>query len=538
MKVSASGVRGVAGVCRRVSQFIAVLAISTGLVAGCQVSSPGNRANTLVMALTSEPARLNPLFISDLNSFIVSGFVFNGLTRFDADLNVIPDLAESWQILKGGREIRFKLRQHVRWHDGNEFSADDVVFTYRAALSPRFASPRASQFGPVEDVQALDRHTVRVLYREPYGSALASWTLGILPVHAFKGRDMGNGAFDREPIGTGPYILESWTPGQNLVFRSHSGYFRGEPRIKKMVVKIVPDVSSRLLEARKGTLDVTEVGVSQYLSVGEKNGNVKGLVRYRTPSFRYAFLGFNLRYGPFKDRRVRQAISHAIDKEGIVRSVLRGLGSPSTGPYPPGVWYASTKAGSFRYDPSRAEKLLSDAGWRRDDKGAQMKAGRPFSFTLLTNYENEEHGKLAQIVQSDLKAIGIDVKIQQLEWQTFRHEVISKHHFDAVILSRAYIWDPDIFDLWHSSKTGEGEWNFLSYSSQEVDHLLERGRGTVDRETRAGIYRGIHERIAEDQPCVFLYDSDGLFLANKRVKGIRSSPLGIYNFLEGFSLSE
>ncbi len=493
---------------------------------------------TIVIAMAAEPHRLNPLFVSDFTSSTVSQWVFRGLAKLDDNLEVVPDLAESWHMSADGRTLTFRLRRGVTWHDGRPFTSRDVLFTFRRLVDPAVPSPHKAMFETVRDIAAPDEQTVVVQYRRPFGSALAAWTVGILPEHRFAGGAVDDAAFDEHPVGTGPYRLTAWKRGTELRFEAFAGYHVGQPKTRRLAVRIVPDGATRLLELRQRHVDIAEISAGQ-LQGSNSNGlgaKANGLRLITAPSMRYGFLGFNLRNERFRDPRVRRAMSHAINKEAIIKSVFNGHASPSSGPYPPQAWYGSPDAPQYRYDPEEALRLLGRAGWRRDGSGHLQKDGKAFTLTILTNFETDEHQKVAQIIQHDLASLGIDVKISLLEWQAFRHQAIDSRAFDAVILSRAYLWDPDAYELWHSSKTGAGDWNFLSYSNPAADRLLEEGRSTTDRAKRQAIYRRVHNLIAGDQPCVFLYNIDGLFLASDRVEGITPSPLGIYQNIARFTL--
>jgi peptide/nickel transport system substrate-binding protein len=515
-----------------------LIVFSLLVLAGCGNRGANNRNDTIVIAFSNEPNRLNPVFLSDLTSYTLSGWVFNGLTKLDDELNVVRDLAESWSISQDGLMITFYLKKGILWHDGKELTAKDVIFTFNTIVSPQIATPRSSQFGPVQSIQALDPYTIIVKYKEPYGSALMSWTIGIVPEHILKDLRNDFADFDRAPIGTGPYRLREWISGQRLVFEAFEQHFSGTPQIKKVVVRILPDATTRLLELKKGGIDMMELTPLQFAKNTGNNTLASHFVKYRSPSYRYAFFGFNLLDERFRDKRVRDAIGYGIDKEAMIASVLFGLGEQSTGPYPPGTWYGNSSLKHFQYDPEKAVILLREAGWQGENNGLLKKKGKPFSFTILTNFESEENSKIAQIIQNSLKTLGMDVKINQLEWQTFRHDVINKHEFETIVLSRAYMWDPDLFDLWHSSRKGEGNWNFMSYQSPWADSLLEKGRRTQARPDRAEIYKKFHAVIAEEKPCIFLYSADGLFIAHKRIKGVKPSPQGIYQNIKDFFVSE
>jgi peptide/nickel transport system substrate-binding protein len=504
------------------------------IVAGCGNRTGSMGDDTIVIAFSNEPNRLNPIFLSDLTSFTLSGWIFNGLTKLDDNLNIVGDLAESWSVSQDGLTITFHLRKGVLWHDGKEFTSGDVLFTFNSIMASTVPSPRSGQFGPVESIDSPNPYMIRVRYREPYGSALMSWTIGIVPAHVLQNSNIDLVTFDRSPVGTGPYRLKEWVSGQKLVFEAFGQHFSGSPKTKHIVVRVLPDASIRLLEMKKGGIDLMELTPLQFAKHTDNNSIVSNFVKYRSPSFRYAFFGFNLLDERFRDKKVRDAIGYAIDRDAMIGSVLFDLGGKSTGPYPPGIWYSNNNERHVQYDPKRAAALLFEAGWVKGNDGILRKGGEVFSFTILTNYENEENSKVAQIIQNNLKVLGVEVKINQLEWQTFRHDVINRHTFDTVVLSRAYMWDPDIFDLWHSSRRREGEWNFMSYQSPLADTLLEQGRKTFEIKKRAWLYKRFHAVIAGEKPCIFLYNADGLFIAHKRIKGVKSSPQGIYQNVKDF----
>ena len=232
---------------------------------------------------------------------------------------------------------------------------------------------------------------------------------------------------------------------------------------------------------------------------------------------------------------VRQALSYAINRGNIIDGVLLGIGRPCTGPYSDVSWAYNPHAKSYEYDPGRARRMLAEAGWEDvNDDGILEKNGKPFRFTIMTNQGNSERIHAAEIMQQNLKAVGIDVNIRVMEWQAFL-EQIDKRSFDAMILGWSMSRDPDLYDIWHSSKTRKGEYNFIGYKNPEVDRLLVQGRRIFDVEKRKKIYYRIHEILSEEQPYAFLYVPDATPIVHKRFKGIVPAPLGIfYNFREWY----
>ncbi|MEW6214552.1 MAG: ABC transporter substrate-binding protein, partial [Nitrospirota bacterium] len=257
--------------------------------------------------------------------------------------------------------------------------------------------------------------------------------------------------------------------------------------------------------------------------------------KFRYPSFGYTYLGYNLLDPRFSDKRVRQALTHAINKRDIIDGVLLGYGTPCTGPFPPESWAYNPEVKDLEYNLVKARMLFTQAGWKTGKNGFLEKDGKTFSFTVLVNQGNEARLKTAQIIKENLKKVGVDMNIKVLEWQTMLHEFIDRKRFEAVIMGWALSRDPDAYDIWHSSKTREGEFNFISYRNEEIDRLLLSGRRTFDIEKRRKIYYRIHEILVEDQPYTFLYVPDALPVLHKRFKGVEKAPLGIwYDFIHWY----
>lgn len=491
--------------------------------------------NTITVGSLADAKRLIPLLASDSASGDISGWIYNGLTKYDKNIKVIGDLAESWEISPDGLIIIFHLRRNVFWHDGKEFTSEDVLFTYKTVTDPKIPTPYSSNYGPVEKVEALDKYTVKVVYKEPYAPALESWGMGIIPKHILDGKDITNEFYNRNPIGTGPYKLKEWITGQKIILEAFNKYFEGRPNIDRFISRVIPDTATMFLELKFGGIDFMGLTPPQYKLQANSDLFKRYFQKFRYPSFGYTYLGYNLLDKRFSDKRVRQAITYAIDKKAIIAGVLLGFGNPCTGPFPPESWAYNPNVKDYEYSPEKAIKLLNEAGWIMGEDGLLKRNGEPFKFTVLVNQGNEARLKTAQIIKENLKKIGIDMSIKVLEWQALLHEFIDKKRFEAVIMGWALSRDPDIYDIWHSSKTREGEFNFISYKNEEVDRLLLEGRRTFDIEKRKRIYHRIHEILAEEQPCTFLYVPDALPILHKRFKGVERAPIGIWhNFIHWY----
>ena len=490
----------------------------------------------IVEGSIGDASNLIPLLSSDSTSHGISSLVFNGLVKYDKDINIVGDLAESWKISRDGLVITFHLRKGVTWHDGHTFTAHDVLFTYRVTIDPKTPTAYAGDFLKVKKAEVLDDYTFRVTYDKPFAPALMSWGSSVLPKHLLEGKDITTSPLARHPVGTGPYIFKEWVPGQKIVLISNPDYFESRPYIDGYIMRIIPDDATMFLELRANGIDRKNLTPLQYTRQTENNLFRKNFNKYRYLSFSYTYMGYNLKNPLFADKRVRQAIAYGINKDEIIRGVLLGLGKEATGPFKPGTWVYNPHVKAYPYDPDKAKGLLADAGWKDNDgDGILDKDGQPFVFEIITNQGNEIRAKCAEIIQRRLGEIGIKVKIRILEWAAFVNDFINKRRFDATILGWTVPLDPDIYDVWHSSKMGPQELNFISYKNEEVDTLIERGRSTFNQKERKKYYDRIQEILAEEQPYLFLYVPDALPIIHARFRGVEPAPLGIgHNFIKWY----
>jgi peptide/nickel transport system substrate-binding protein len=493
--------------------------------------------DALIEGTIGEPSVLIPMLAGDSASHSVSGLIFNGLVKYDTDLSVTGDLAESWDISENGLVITFRLKKGVKWSDGVEFTAEDVMFGYQTIIHEDTPTAYKEDYLQVKKAEVLDRYTFRVTYDQPFAPALTSWgSLTILPKHLLEGKDVTKSALTRNPVGMGPYKLTRWTPGQEVVLDVNRDYFEGRPYISRYMYRIIPDPATMFLELKAGRIDLMGLTPIQYTKQTDTEFFNKNFQKFRYPVFSYTHMAFNLKHPFFQDKRVRQAIAYAIDKEEIVDVILFGLGSPATGPYVPNTWPYNPEVKKYEHNPDKARELLAEAGWRdTDGDGILDRDGRPFSFTVITNMGNSLRMNTATIIQWKLRQVGIKVDIRALEFSTFINDFINKRRFEAVILGWSIGLDADQYDIWHSSKTKEKEFNFVSYGNPEVDRLLEEGRRTFDLEERKKAYFRIQEILAEELPYIFLYVPDATPIVHSRFKGIKPSPIGIsYNLPKWF----
>jgi len=460
--------------------------------------------------------------------------IFNGLVKYDKDVNLAPDLAQSWEIKDGGLTIIFHLRKDVFWHDGHPFTAQDVEFTYKKLIDPNVRTPYSGDFERIKSFEVIDKYTLCLTYKEPHAPALASWGMFIMPKHLLENEDLNTTSFSRHPVGTGPYKFKSWLSQEKIELAANDAYYEHRPHIDRYIYRIIPDESTLFLELLTQGIDSSGLTPLQYDRQTDGDFFKRYYRKFMLPSFGYTYLGYNLMNPKFKDKRVRQALNFAVDKPEIIRMVLLGYGSVCTGPYSPESWAYNKEIIPADFDPAKAKALMKEAGWEDSDGDGWLdRNGEVFEFTIITNQGNEERIKVAQIIQKRLRDIGVRVKIKIVEWSVFLTEFIDKRNFEAVLLGWTLSRDPDNYDIWHSSKTKEGEFNFIGYKNAYVDELLVEARRTFDQKLRASYYHNIQRIIYEEQPCMFLYVPDGLLALHNRFQGISPAPLGIsYNFID------
>jgi len=492
--------------------------------------------DTFIEASIGEPSNLLPILATDSSSSEINGLVYSGLVRYDKELKLEGELAESWDISPDNLTITFHLRKGVKWHDGEPFTSADVMFTYQLYIDPETPTAYAESYKQVLHAEAPDEHTFRVTYEKPYAPALGSWGMRVLPKHLLEGTPITKSPLSRKPVGTGPYVFKEWTPGEKVVLEANPDYFEGRPFLKRVVYRVIPDQSTQFLLLRNGDLDYMDLTPIQYQTQTDTLAFERRFNKYRYLAFSYTYLGYNLERPLFQDRRVRQALSYAINKDEIIEGVLLGLGQAATSPYKPDTWVYNRNVHRYPYDPDKARELLAEVGWRdSNNDGILDKDGKPFRFTIITNQGNDLRIKSGEILQQRFREIGVDVKLRVIEWAAFLKDFIHAGNFDACILGWSGGPEPDQYNIWHSSKTGPRQLNFIHFRNEEVDHLLEVGRRTFDQQKRKQVYDRFQEILAEEQPYTFLYVAEALPVVASRFRGIEPAPAGItHNFIRWF----
>jgi peptide/nickel transport system substrate-binding protein len=503
-----------------ITLFIALLALASLL--GCAHKPP---ADTLVMIIESSPANLDPRIGTDAQSERIGKLIFDSLVRRNEHFQLQPSLAERWEIPDPLTYI-FHLRSGIRFHDGRSLTARDVKWTFDSIIDGSTITPKASTFRLVKSVEAPDEQTVIFRLKEPNATLLwnvSDGAVGIVPYGA--GTDL-----KQSPIGSGPFRFVSAVQDSDVVLARNDDYWGEHVSIPKVRFMVVPDSTTRALELRKGSADVAVNALGSDVVVAlQHEPDLKVMV---TPGTIYAYLAFNLRDPSLRDARVRQAVAYALDRETVIKYLWRDLARPAAGMLPSQHWAYTDDVMHYPHDPTRAEQILDQAGYRRGTDGVR------FRLTMKTSTE-ETSRLMAAVFQQQLKKVGIAVDIRSFEFATFYSDVV-KGAFQMYSLR----WiggneDPDIFEhVFHSASFPPKRANRSYYVNPKVDRLIDEGRRELDLPKRKQIYTELQRIVAEDLPYISLWYMDNVIVHNRRVQNIEASASGNYDFLRRVRLAQ
>ena len=482
---------------------------------GCAATPKPSQVITL--AVLSSPNSLDPRIGSDETSQRVHQLVYDYLLALDDQLRVVGGLASSWEQADPLTYI-IHLRQGVKFHDGHELTADDVVFTFGCFIDPAFVSPRKGAYRTLDRVEAVDPYTVRFTLKEPFGSFPIQLVMPVVPKGA--GPELRD-----HPIGTGPYKFVSFAVDDNVTLTAFPDYFRGKPANDGIVLKVVPDEIMRALELRKGSVDMVVNDLSPdviYQLAAEKSVTIA-----ESPGTDYAYVGINMRDPILKDKRVRHALGYAIDRQAIVDHLRRGLARPAIGILPPASWAFDEGVFQFTHDPARARTLLDEAGYR-DPDGDGPEPRLRLSLKVSTN----EFIRLqAAVIQQDLKQVGIDLDVRSYEFATLYADVL-KGNFQLFTLQWVGVSDPDMLRrVFHSKQMPPNGFNRGYYENPEVDRLIDQAMAATSDADRRRLYVDAQRLLAEDAPYISLWYKTNVAVSRTQIEGVKLTPSAEFTFL-------
>jgi peptide/nickel transport system substrate-binding protein len=491
---------------------VIVIAIAVPLViTRLTISQPVQKV--LVVGTTYDPKTLDPAQAYDIASAIVIQNIYDTLVGYKPGTSELaPKLAERWESNENVSVWTFYLRKGVKFHDGTELTADIVKYSIERAK--KLQGPPAFLLDVIDKVEVVDKYTVRFVLKHPFSPfpALAAFTIfSPVPPNATN--------LDEKPIGTGPFKLESWKKGEQVVLVANKDYWRGPPKVDKVIIRIYPDPTTLRVALEKGEIDIALGIQPQDIEALSKNPNIKmvsidGVV--------IEWLGMNHRRAPFNNTLFRKAINYAIDYDYILKIVLRGTATRLYGPLPPAIfgYDPEVEKYGYRYNPELAKKLLAEAGYPEGRGLRELEL-------IISSAERAERKDIAAVIQRNLKEIGINIRIVDLDWSSFLDRLFN-HDFDMYMVD----WFPDYVDPddWIVPLFTTYGLGIDGYNNTVVDELALKARQLTELNERIAIYKQLQKIIVEDAPWVFLYVPKLYVFMQKNVEGFILYPVYYIDF--------
>jgi ABC-type transport system substrate-binding protein len=513
----------------RPAVFRIILAfVLASLLSGCHKSDDGRLPGYLYLRLNNNPTTLDPALITDVQGGGIAAKLFNGLVRFNENLDIVPDIAQAWKLSDDQLTYNFRIRYDVTFSNGRKVTAQDVKYSFERVLMPQTKAPLtwvldkiegagdviAGKAAHVSGIRVVNDQTLAIKLEKPYGpflSLLAMTTAYVIPREEVEriGQDFGT-----HPVGTGPYVLHEWKHGQHLILTSREDYFDGRSRLSGIYYRVIPEDLTAVVEFETGRLDVLLIPSSEYRHF-TTDPVWRDLV-YGMPGLNSYYLGLNCTRPPFSDIRVRQAVNYGIDRQHILNTVFERRGVLAVGPIPPGLWKNNVLPQALKgysYDPQKARELIRQAG----AEGATIKiyiSNEPEVLDIVT------------VIQGYLASIGLKAEITQLDWSAFK-QAINEGEPDAFWLSWwADYPDPEdfLYPLFDSGSIGAGG-NRTRCQDPELDHLIETAQHTMNERQRYRLYRQADDRIIQNAPWVFMWHRSDYFVIQPWVKDFKIYPL-------------
>lgn len=484
------------------------------------------------------PSTLDPITSNDMISMRIIELIFNGLVGINEKQEIVPELAERWEISEDGKYYTFYLRQDVMWHpkEGEEpapFTADDVIFTYNIMMHPKTITAMKVRYEFIESVTKMDDYTLQFTLKRPILNALAKFSFKVIPQHGpanteFLSRE---DPFVQKPIGTGPYMLKNITADREVILVANEDYFKGRPHINKFAARPFADQNIMSQALLFNAIDM--IVLVNHRDIPQIQGDKRYILQpYNALS--YSFFGYNIRNPLLADKRVRKAFTYAVNRQEMLDSFFQGQGTIISGPFAPGSWAYNLDVQPLDFDPQKAIELLNEAGFVKGDDGIMVKDGQKLSLTLKVPIakESEAVKRVVLAFKNYLNKIGVDIEGEFKEWLSWKEDVFLNHDFDIIFASWVFDDSADISSLFHSAEIGPWKNNFGAYSNPEIDSLIVESKLTLDHEKRRTINRKLHAIIADESPYTFLWTLTNYAAFNKKLRHVAIHPYKFFSFAD------
>lgn len=496
-----------------------------GSFAGSRVDGPPRYRE----AIAGAPQRINPLFayLNDTDRDLTT-LVFSGLTRLGPDGEVLPDLAESWEISPDGRSVTFRLRPGIVWHTGSPLTAADVVFTYNLLGDPKLqGDPDRAPLWRQIKCSNPDDLTVICNLPAPFAPFLAFTTTGIIPRHILEGTDAASifdSSFNRNPIGTGPYRLAQLDEN-HAVLKAQAGYHLGAPGIDEIEFKFYPDTASAASAVIRGDADGLLLEPSTAPGEAEELTSHSGVNVYSANRTAYTILYLNNIEPPMNEKPVRTAVAQSIDMDAVISDVLGGSATAATSPMVPGTWAFNPDVPPYDHNPGNARRILEEAGWKLSDGGrVRQKGDIELRISLLTD-QDPFRGAIADQIARQLAEAGIAATVVREDSTDLIRDHLLPRQYQAAIFGWDTGPDPDPYPAWHSSQADENGRNMAAYRNEDADRVMEQARRTSDLDQRQALYYTFQQIFHDDVASIVLYYPVFTYFVSDKVDGLEMGTL-------------
>ncbi|MFA5187736.1 MAG: ABC transporter substrate-binding protein [Patescibacteria group bacterium] len=482
--------------------------------------------------LIGSPLYLNPILAqsntdADLD---LTRLIFSGLLKYNENLELVPDLAEKYEISSDQKIYTFYLKKNVKWHDGENLTASDVVFTFNSILNPDFKSPLYRSFAG-SNAEKIDDYTVKFTLQEPYAAFLNLLTVGIIPQHLWYDIPPINAklaVLNQKPIGSGPYKFKSLVKEKTGMIKIYTleknkDYYGKVPYINKILLKFYPDYENAITALTNKEIDNLSYLPKEYYN---KFSNKRDINLLDLKLSQYTAVFFNKKNNTLlEDKKIKEALSYAIDKNKIIDDVLQGQGQVLDGPILPGFLGYNADITKYGYNPQKAIELLVSDGWTL--AGEIFKKKDQELKITLTTIEQTDNIKIANLLKEFWTSIGVNVEIQTIPRDKIEDDIIKPRNYQALLYGEIVGSDPDLFPFWHSSQKDTAGVNLANYANRQADVLLEEARLNSDPKVRAQKYQEFQNILIGDLPAVFLFQPTYIYPLTKKIKGVGAQNISV-----------
>ncbi len=483
------------------------------------------KGGNYIEGIVGEPKYVNPLLSSGNDTdMVLCSLVFSGLTKYDKNGELVGDLAERWDVSSDNKTYTFYLRDSVLWHDKEEFSSDDIIYTIEYIQNPDFTGTLSSIWKDVK-IEKIDDMTIQFTLPSVYTDFLSNTTLGILPKHYLQNispNSIWEADFNLQPIGTGPYKFseikkDKFGHIESITLMAYNDKYIQRAYINRVTFKFYSHYM-QVLEAykKKEIQGLDYISPEDILNVDDW----KGINLYRAVLPKYTAVFFNVKSKILQDNKTREALAYAIDKEKILQEILHGEGQLVDTPISPELLGHNPDVKKYSFNLEEAESLLKQAGWEDvDGDGVLEKDNVRLEFNLLT-VDKSLYGRTAQIISENWNNIGAHVEVSIYDSKTLQQDYIHSRNYDALLYGESLGRDPDPYPYWHSTQAEGPGLNLCSFSNRKVDEILEEARQSLDSDFRIQKYIEFQNIIAEETPAIFLFNPYYIYGVSEEVKGV------------------